>query len=315
MRPDGSFTRAIGTAIALSLIAASVGAAQTDTTRRDPQRSRIPVTKERQAPTRTPGIPVTKEPARRDSTPRVSTGEVPTPPETPAPAPQPVVQRAEARPAPAPPVAPTPQRPTRITRYLFGNSGFYLGVGGGVAVPSNQFSELGYQAGPHISVPVGWHRMGRALGLRASFAFEQAHAHTSNAPGTLPALRGSGPDPKIYSATLDATLKIPLTAMAREGRGLSLYTVAGGGAYLFRGFGGNSPLADVLGNDIAERHDEEREKNVTKWGMNVGGGLEWGFGPMALFAESRWVNVFTDGSTTNNAYLRWVPIVAGFTFR
>jgi hypothetical protein len=57
------------------------------------------------------------------------------------------------------------------------------------------------------------------------------------------------------------------------------------------------------------------KKNIHKWGVDAGGGMEWGIGPAAVFVESRWVNVFTNGSRAGNDYLRWIPIVAGVTIR
>jgi hypothetical protein len=300
--------------IAAALLGAApvAAGAQTDTAK-----ARVPVTKERAAPPKTAGVPVTKEPvvATPDTTRRISTGEVVLPVDTMAPnihrfvAPPPVVAPPVAPPAAAPPVVP-PQKPQRITRYLFGTSGFYIGAGGGTAVPYNELSDLGYDSGLDLTIPIGWHRPGRMLGLRATLSFDQVHADASGGTGPLPAMNGSGPDPKIYGGTLDAVVKVPIGG-ARDGRGLSLYAVGGGGAYLFRGFGGASQLANALGADKVGNSS----KNVHKLGVDAGAGMEWGIGPTAVFVESRWVNVFTNGSTSGNDYLRWIPIAAGMTIR
>jgi hypothetical protein len=147
--------------------------------------------------------------------------------------------------------------------------------------------------------------------VRATLAFDQVHADVATADVTAPAMLGSAPDPKIYTGTLDAVLKFPIGRLAREGRGLSLYGVGGGGVYLFRGFGGTTELANVLGGDKIG----SSAKNVHKWGVYGGAGMEYGLGPTAVFVESRWVNVFTKGSQAGNDYLRWIPISVGVTLR
>jgi hypothetical protein len=197
------------------------------------------------------------------------------------------------------------------TRYLFGNSGFYVGLGAGTAVPYNQFGNLGYDSGFDLTIPVGWRRPGHMLGLRATLGYDQIHADVATADRTAPALLGSAPDPKIYSASADAVFTFPIGQSARDGRGLSLYALGGGGAYLFRGFGGMTVLADVLGGDEIGTS----RKNIHKWGVQAGAGMEYGLGPTALFVESRWVNVFTSGSRTGNDHLRWIPISVGVMFR
>lgn len=338
MRLQTSTVYTIGLAVALSLGIASAASAQTDTTR-----PRVPVRKEQPAPPRKaqPGAPVTTEAtpapvaqppgaraataptpsaARVDTLPRSSAGEVVTPKDTmmatmaPAkcmmtPTAEPKAPRRVAEECGM--MAPSPQPRPYSAHYLFGKSGFYVGAGAGTAVPFNLLSDLGYDSGLDLTIPVGWQHPGRTLGVRATLAFDQVHADLATVAATAPAMLGSAPDPKIYSGTLDAVLKFPIGLLAREGRGLSLYAVGGGGAYLFRGFGGTTELGNVLGND---RIGNSR-KNVHKWGVNAGAGMEYGLGPTAVFVESRWVNVFTKGSNAGNDYLRWIPIMVGVTLR
>lgn len=303
MRFRASSTYPLGLAIVVALGAASAVGAQADPSRRVPVKKEQPVVPAKPSP----GVPVTKEPAP------APVAQEPTPVKQ-EPSAVPVVQDTAVRVATGEVVTPpAPQlQPRRsATRYLFGNSGFYVGVGAGTAVPYNQLSNLGYDSGFDVTVPMGWHRPGRTLGIRATLAYDQVHADQARIGRTAPALLGSAPDPKIYSAALDAVLKFPIGRAAREGRGLSLYTVGGGGLYLFRGFGGTTVLADVLGSDEVG----SSKKNIHKWGIGAGAGMEYGIGPTALFFESRWVNVFTDGSRTGNDYLRWIPILVGVTVR
>jgi hypothetical protein len=294
--------RGLGVIALLSLGISTAGRAQADTTRR------VRVTKERPVQTPTASVPVRKEISPPpDTTSRVSTGSVSLPRDT-----VPVVT--------TPPLAPTQAQPRqqltgrvdlRSPRSLFGRSGFFIGLGGALAVPYNQFSDLGYQTSYGMAIPMGWHRIDNTVGVRALLGYDQAHAHVSNEPGGLPAERGSGPDPKIYTASLDAVLRFPLTQSFREGRGLAMYAMGGGGVYLFRGFGGTDPLRSVLGIDEVG----DSKKNIHKWGLNVGAGLEWALGPTALFVESRFVNVFTTDSRSGNDNLRWIPVAAGVIIR
>jgi hypothetical protein len=312
MQKHTSIGSAFVLALTLTLCATTrVASAQTDTTRR--AKPRVPVTKEQ--PPAPATAPLRKEPPAPtvDTLGKVSRGEVVVPRDTTPPIPVPT-PKAEPTPPPATPAPPLPSPrpvPTRTTTYLFGHSGLYAGVGASLAVPYNLFSDLGYQVSYGMSMPIGWHRMGRTFGVRTFLSYDQAHAHTSSDPNALPALHGSGPDPKIYTATLDATLKFPLQKLAREGKGFSLYTVGGGGIYLFRGFGGTDPLAATLGVDKFG----SSPKNLHKYGLNAGAGVEWGLGPTALFVESRYVNVFTTGSGNGTNSIRWIPIVAGVTVR
>ena len=315
MKLRASRTRVAALAALLTLGTPVFGHAQTDTAR-----TRVPVKKERvTAPTVTPAqapvaqAPVAKEPvatvpvARPDTAPRVSKGEVVSPKDTTA------LPAAVAAHPVAPGVAKSPpvqgaSLKSAETHYLFGRSGFYLGVGAGTSVPYNVLSDVGYDSGFDLTIPIGWRRPGRLLGVRGTLAFDQLHADPN---GPLPALFGSGPDPKIYAGTVDAVLNFPIGPGKREGRGLTMYALGGGGAYLFRGFGGSEQLGDWLGTDNVG----DSRKNVHKWGIQAGAGMEWGLGPTAIFVEGRWVNVFTNGSRAGNDYVRWVPIVVGLTLR
>ena len=311
LRPAGAFT--IGLAVVVSASATMAGA-QSDTTR-----TRVPVRKEQAA---TPAKATAVVPPR-DTTPHVAAGDVAVPKDTaPSTLARPTCQMMAGAPMmPAArmkemcgammPAQPQPQARERSTQYLFGNSGFYVGLGAGTAVPYNQLSNLGYDSGFDLTIPVGWRRPGRTLGLRATLGFDQVHADVASADRTMPAMAGSAPDPKVYSATADAVFTFPIGQTAREGRGLSLYALGGGGAYLFRGFGGRTVLADVLGSDEIG----SSRKNIHKWGVQAGAGMEYGLGPTAVFVESRWVNVFTGGSRAGNDYLRWIPFSAGVMLR
>jgi hypothetical protein len=303
MRPHLSSARTVALAAAVLLGATSSAAAQADTTRRDPQRARVPVAKERPAPQApSSGVPVAKA-TPPDTATRVSTGEVALPRDsTPA--------RADIPPAgaPRPPLAVAQEPEPPVMRYLFGRSGFFIGAGAGTAVPYGALNDIGYDPGLSISVPLGWHPVGRVFGVRGTLAFDQVKADGPITAGAVPAALGSTSDAEIYAATVDGVLKVMPLGIGSQGRGLSVYVLGGGGVYRFRGFGGTGPLAAAL-------DEAPGTSSATKWGVDAGGGVEWGNGRTAAFVEARWVNVFTGGSRAGNDYLRWVPVVVGFTVR
>lgn len=332
MRLRASGITPVGLALVVSLGAAAVARAQADTARVrvKKEQAAVPAKPQAPAPTTKAVVPPAKEPAAvptvtlPDTARRAVAGDVVTPKDTAPPTVAPATCAMMAAGKPMPPgvrmtepcgamavskIQPEPR--SKPVKYLFGTSGFYLGAGLGTAIPFNLLSDMGYDSGFDLTIPIGWHRPGRTLGVRATLAFDQVHADVATADVTAPAMLGSAPDPKIYTGTADAVLKFPIGRLAREGRGLSLYGVGGGGIYLFRGFGGSTQLGNVLGSDKIG----SSAKNVHKWGVNAGAGMEYGLGPTAVFVESRWVNVFTKGSQAGNDYLRWIPISVGVTLR
>jgi hypothetical protein len=280
MRRLPSHARLVGLGVALSLGSAAVYAdagAQADTGRRE-----------------LPGIPVSKgRPGLPDT--------VPAPPATPA------VGLTPARAAPAavtPPAASAAPAASRAPRTwsLLGAHGLFFGVSGGTAAPTGTLSDVGYESGAHVGVPVGWRPSADAfpLGVRGLLALDQVRARETNP---------SRSSPKIYSLSLDGVLTLPMVSSA-DWYGISLYMLGGVGAYQFRGFGGAGGLADALGDDAGHTA-------VTRFGVDAGGGVGWDVGPAAIFVEARWVNVFARGTGTiaGSRGVRWVPILAGVAVR
>jgi hypothetical protein len=206
-------------------------------------------------------------------------------------------------------------------RYRFHGSGWYVGVSGGGALPNGDFENLGYQSGYDVNVPIGWHRPGNLLGLRLDLGFSafDGRSFVGNGPGGSSVTLTNG-SPKVYSATLNTTLRIPLGTQR-----FNLYGVGGAGLYHFRSFGGTSALGGFLGNDVLETNEAQLKQTRNKIGAQVGGGIDFGVGPASIFIESRLVNVWADRDDSvqfrdffgDNASrsLRWVPIVLGVNIR
>ena len=207
-------------------------------------------------------------------------------------------------------------------RYLFNGSGWYIGVSGGSAMPTGDLKDLGYGTGFSVNVPIGWHPRSSFLGARLDLGYSQFDGNSFTglgAGGTSVTLDNA--DPKILSAALNLTARLPLNAS----RSVALYGVGGAGIYHFRAYGQSSALSGFLGNDVLDPADEAVERTRNKLGAQVGAGIDFGMGPASIFIESRLVNVFADRNDSvalrdffgneRGKDVRWVPIVLGINFR
>jgi hypothetical protein len=208
----------------------------------------------------------------------------------------------------------------RAGMYSFNRTGWYIGVAGGGAIPTGDFETLGYGNGLDIVVPIGWR--GSFGGVRLDLGYNQLQGRTFLAVrNEVGAVTLNNRDPKIWSAALNLTGRIPLNAR----RTIGLYALGGGGFYHFRQLEANSALNGFLGQDIFSDNVNERRTNRTRWGVQGGAGLDVGIGPASLFVESRFVNVFAnpDASirqggnfgTNGRRNLQWVPITLGVYLR
>jgi hypothetical protein len=185
-------------------------------------------------------------------------------------------------------------------RSLFGNSGFYIGLGGGANYTTGTLREIGYESAPQLTVPIGWHKRGSLLGIRTEWSTQRLEGVQT----------GSyfNPDPTIFSGTGMLTVAFPLN----DGKTNNFYVMGGGGFYMFRNFGAASGLADKFSGSVDGADTE------TKWGFNAGAGLEFHvLGASSLFVQSSMTNVAADRGTVGEEgrNLRWMPVVVGFMLR
>ncbi len=214
------------------------------------------------------------------------------------------------------------RRQRELDRYRFDGSGWYMGLAAGGAIPNNEFKDLGYNSGYAITMPVGWQKRDRLLGLRMDLGYSQFSGSNSIGMGpggsTVTLTNGS---PKVLSAVLNLTAHIPIM----PSKGVSLYALGGGGLYHFRDFGPSSSLSGFLGNDVLETNEASFQKTRNKFGAQGGAGIDFGYGPASIYLESRMVNVFADRDdnvqftdfygTNRNQSLQWIPIVLGVKIR
>jgi hypothetical protein len=186
-------------------------------------------------------------------------------------------------------------------RSLFGNSGFYIGLGTGASYTSGTLRNIGYESAPLLSVPIGWHKPGSMLGLRTEWTLARLEGVQEGA--------FFNPDPTVASGVALATLNFPINSAKSN----NIYLMGGGGFYMFRDFGAGSGLADKFTNSSDNGGETE-----TKWGFQAGAGLEVHLlGATSLFVQTSLTNVAADRGTVGEEgrNLRWMPVVFGFQLR
>jgi opacity protein-like surface antigen len=181
---------------------------------------------------------------------------------------------------------------------MFGGSGFYLGVGTGVNVPTGTLHNIGYSEGLTVVMPFGWSKPGTMLGIRAELGLQSFEGRLA------PSFANT--DPRVFTGTAMATLNFPVNTARTN----LFYLMGGGGAFMFQHYGTASALNDRF----------EKTSTVTKFGLTGGAGFEFHvLGATSLFVQTQFTNVFADGSSTiatdDNRHLRWVPVVVGITLR
>lgn len=267
------------TIVALGAMLATTARAQTST-RRAKSTSRIPVTKE----------PVTPDSSvTRDSVTAVN----PTPPPA-----QPAAVYTEPTPAP---VYSAPASP-RLRMKRYGNGG-YVGVAGGAGIPTGVIRN-GYDAGVGVAVPIGWDAALNPWGFRIDLGYQRLGARSTFRdpftafPGAFPALQSA----QIYSAMADAKYRIPFST-SWTGPTTGLYLLAGGGLNHFRHYDATFGLTNP---EFESSTVPTGERSLTRFAVNAGGGVYYGFRATEVFLESRYVTTYMPEGRVS-----YVPIVLG----
>jgi hypothetical protein len=278
------------TIIALGAMMVTTANAQATTTstrsRRAKSAARIPVNKEPVAPDSS---------VKRDSTTAVNTAPAP------APAPAAAEPASTASAAPTPYVATnTPSPRMRMKRY---GNGAYVGIGAGPGFPV-QTIRNGYNSGYNIAIPIGWDAALNPFGFRIDLGYNRFGARpTFRDPNTVPL--GAVPpaqSAQIYSAIADAKLRIPFTS-SWFGNTTGAYAVAGGGLNHFRHYSSTFGLSNPEFNGSTT---PDLSGSMTRFALNAGGGLWYGFRTTEVFVESRYVTTYMP-----NGRASFVPVVLG----
>lgn len=179
--------------------------------------------------------------------------------------------------------------------------GYYFGLGGGASSPQRDIRD-GYTGGYNITVPVGFDATDNPFGIRADFGVDHLNGtRLHNQSAQVTAMSG---DITVWS--LNADLKARM--MAPGSTRTHLYLIGGVGAHRVTGgiYGTTGPNAGT---------NKDFNDAGTKFGWNLGGGLQFSWGPADLFVESRYFQVNTN-YTYNAAggvgkYTTFTPIIVG----
>jgi opacity protein-like surface antigen len=158
----------------------------------------------------------------------------------------------------------------------------HFGVAGGATVPTGNFNDV-HNTGWNAMALLGFQAPVSPIGFRID-------ANYSHLNGQNSAVISHS---RIWSGTVDAILHAP-------GLVVSPYAIGGIGVYNLKTFAGGSTVGVSLPSD---------EGSVTKFGWNVGGGLQFHTPGATIFTEARFTSIMTDGGHTN-----LVPIEVGIMF-
>jgi opacity protein-like surface antigen len=178
-------------------------------------------------------------------------------------------------------------------------NGWYIGVAGAAEIPSSNFNNV-YRTGWGVEVPIGWDPVNSPLGIRANLGYATLRSKT-DLPFTVN-------NPQIWQAVADLKLRAPF----QHGLLSAIYGVGGGGAYVFRNYG--SPSTTIVttttpGATYQTIYGSSNSSSTTRFGWNAGGGIQFGIGSAALYAESRYVHVSMPGAGSS-----YIPIALGLTW-
>jgi hypothetical protein len=190
-------------------------------------------------------------------------------------------------------------------RSMFGNSGFYVGIGTGPAYTRSALSDIGYIEGMQVTVPIGWHKTGSMIGVRTEWAWQNYDGRMSPGPNGF-----SNVDPNVYSGTAMLSLHFPFN----QAKTHTIYAMGGGGVYHFRDFRAGTGL----GQAFAGSTDSGPTESETKFGFLGGVGAQFHIlGATYLFVQSTFNNVSADNvvAPATGKNLQWIPLVLGVTVR
>jgi hypothetical protein len=92
---------------------------------------------------------------------------------------------------------------------LFGNSGFYIGVGTGANFTTGTFNDIGYAEGLNVNVPIGWSKPGYPIGLRTEWGVQTFEGSAISEFTNI--------DPVLYTAQAMLTLNLPINSAQTHG--------------------------------------------------------------------------------------------------
>jgi len=193
------------------------------------------------------------------------------------------------------------EAPMPVIRHV---GGFYFGLAGGASLPAANFNDASH-TGWRIEVPFGIDPINSPLGLRFNLGYSAYEPHTwlANRVGNAQMMNG------------DADLKLRVGSLSMWQRRFELYGVAGGTYNRYKDvvevnrLNSTITLADQTGNNTTATFTSAAHDWRSKFGYNVGGGAQVGWGNANLYVETRY-NRFSGES----APVAHVPVMIGLTW-
>jgi hypothetical protein len=189
----------------------------------------------------------------------------------------------------------------------FGN-GVYFGLAAGANFPQNNINNV-YDAGFNAGAQLGWDPATAPIGLRLNVTYNKLNGRRDVVATSPTGVRTERdlPDADLWSAFADTKLRLPFGRFLGATSGL--YGVGGVGLTQFRNYQSfQSQTGTATGGSVVNINPDGG-RNVTRFAINGGGGISWGLGAVSLFAEGRYVRVFTQGRDTD-----YVPVTIGLSF-
>jgi len=191
--------------------------------------------------------------------------------------------------------------------------GWYGGIGGGVAVPMNNWRNTTKDGGA-IQGMVGWFPKNATLGLRV------------DALGDFLSHRSTGcvncPDPRIFEINLDAIARFPLDRTSWLNP--TIYLIGGGGLDKFDNFipfvNSDGKIVTAGGNTFIGIQSPTPPFNILLvrqtddnsdwfWNYNFGAGIDWKTFGLTWYVESKYTTI-----NTHNGNTHYWPITIGLKF-
>lgn len=171
---------------------------------------------------------------------------------------------------------------TAAPRQAHAQLGFGIGASAGLTLPSGDLGDLA-KSGYNVKILLG----GRAPLTPVGFRIE----------GGYDSFEGDGNDANfsIRSGTANVVLGVPMGTM-----GVSPYVIGGVGVYNTKVDGSFTFLGQTINTDQSE----------SRFGWNLGGGLEFSLGTLKTFVEARYHAVSGD----KNPDFNHIPISFGIMF-
>jgi opacity protein-like surface antigen len=177
-----------------------------------------------------------------------------------------------------------------------------FGFGGGPSFPVGDLVEVA-ATGFNVRGIIGLGAPGLPVGLRAEVTYDWfplASDVKERACAGFSACSVSG-NVGVLSGALNGVYAFPVTTRARP------YVVGGVGVYHQR------LSADVSVPGVVESGPSD-DDSQTRVGLNIGAGFRYDVRRWNIFAEARFVNVFTKDTGSTGGASRFVPVTVGVIF-